>query len=71
MARGQQKIQAQAKNAAKKAADKKANGPKVAQKFQYKCKICMAVMMSDTSMKEHFENKHPKETFNLADHQMS
>ncbi|KAI3386079.1 hypothetical protein SNEBB_001047 [Seison nebaliae] len=64
MARGQQKIQSQQKNAAKKAA--KAKGQSQDQKkaaakaLTIKCAVCMSQMPDPKTYKQHFENKHPK-----------
>ncbi|KNC72935.1 hypothetical protein SARC_14505 [Sphaeroforma arctica JP610] len=65
MARGQQKVQAQQKAAAKAAGKNKKNtGPharQVAEKsMQFKCKVCMMMIQSAVTYKEHFESKHPK-----------
>lgn len=66
MARGQQKIQSQAK------AQKKASGAnkghnlhdqkKAAEKaLKHVCPVCKAQMPDPKTFKQHFENKHPKE----------
>ncbi|GMT26089.1 hypothetical protein PFISCL1PPCAC_17386, partial [Pristionchus fissidentatus] len=64
MARGQQKVQSQQKNAAKQAAAKKAQGSdqKTAAQaaLKFKCVACMAQMPDPKTYKQHFENKHPK-----------
>lgn len=63
MARGQQKIQSQQKNA-KKAADQKKGGhdqKAAAQKaLTFVCTICKSQMPDPKTYKQHFENKHPK-----------
>lgn len=64
MARGQQKIQSQQRNAKKQAELKKANAPdqkksaEVALIFQ--CEICKTKMPDPKTYKQHFDNKHPK-----------
>ncbi|KAK3795247.1 hypothetical protein RRG08_055812 [Elysia crispata] len=65
MARGQQKIQSQAKNAAKKAAQKNttslADQKKAAAKaLTHACPVCKAQMPDPKTFKQHFENKHSK-----------
>ncbi|KAG5675692.1 hypothetical protein PVAND_005576 [Polypedilum vanderplanki] len=67
MARGQQKLQSQAKAAEKNAKAKKAQGhslaeqQKAAQKaLTIKCSICLSLMPDPKTYKQHFENKHPK-----------
>ena len=65
MARGQQKIQAQQKNAAKQAKMKKAAGSdqKAAAKkaLIYTCPVCRTQMPDPKTYKQHFESKHPKQ----------
>ncbi|XP_034456899.1 zinc finger protein 706 [Hippoglossus hippoglossus] len=64
MARGQQKIQSQQKNA-KKAADKK-KGQAPDQKtaamaaLVHTCPVCRSQMPDPKTFKQHYENKHPK-----------
>ncbi|XP_043594374.1 zinc finger protein 706-like isoform X1 [Bombus pyrosoma] len=67
MARGQQKIQSQAKAAEKAAKVKKQQGhsaneqKKAAQKaLVHVCIVCKAQMPDPKTYKQHFENKHPK-----------
>ncbi|KAG7207154.1 hypothetical protein KM043_008844 [Ampulex compressa] len=67
MARGQQKIQSQAKAAEKAAKVKKQQGhsandqKKAAQKaLVHVCSVCKAQMPDPKTYKQHFENKHPK-----------
>ncbi|XP_018304005.1 zinc finger protein 706 isoform X2 [Mycetomoellerius zeteki] len=67
MARGQQKIQSQAKAAEKSAKLKKQQGhsandqKKAAQKaLVHVCTVCKAQMPDPKTYKQHFENKHPK-----------
>ncbi|GMS96787.1 hypothetical protein PENTCL1PPCAC_18962 [Pristionchus entomophagus] len=64
MARGQQKVQSQQKNAEKQAKLKKAQGTdqKTAAMASliFKCSVCMAQMPDPKTYKQHFENKHPK-----------
>ncbi|KAA3671735.1 hypothetical protein EG68_10012 [Paragonimus skrjabini miyazakii] len=63
MTRGQQKIQAQQRNA-KKQADLKKNSvdqKKAASKsLIHSCPVCKAQMPDLKTFKQHFENKHPK-----------
>ena len=65
MARGQQKIQAQQKNAAKQAKMKKGAGSdqKAAAKkaLIYTCPVCRTQMPDPKTYKQHFESKHPKQ----------
>ena len=65
MARGQQKIQSQQKNAEKKAKLKKgaAADQKVAAKkaLIYTCSVCRSQMPDPKTYKQHFESKHPKQ----------
>ncbi|XP_064071549.1 zinc finger protein 706-like [Vanessa tameamea] len=67
MARGQQKLQSQAKAAEKLSKLKKQQGhsatdqKKAAQKaLVHVCAICKAQMPDPKTYKQHFENKHPK-----------
>ncbi|EFA11290.1 zinc finger protein 706 [Tribolium castaneum] len=67
MARGQQKLQSQAKAQEKAAKAKKQQGhsatdqKKAAQKaLVYVCTVCKAQMPDPKTYKQHFENKHPK-----------
>jgi hypothetical protein len=64
MARGQQKIQSQQKNAEKQAKLKKAAGSdqkkSAAAALIYKCSVCMTQMPDPKTYKQHFESKHPK-----------
>uniref|UniRef100_A0A224Y4Z8 Small EDRK-rich factor-like N-terminal domain-containing protein n=2 Tax=Panstrongylus TaxID=65342 RepID=A0A224Y4Z8_9HEMI len=67
MARGQQKIQSQAKAAERAAKQKKQQGhnansqKKAAQKaLVFACAVCKAQMPDPKTYKQHFENKHPK-----------
>ncbi|CAB3251043.1 zinc finger protein 706-like [Anticarsia gemmatalis] len=67
MARGQQKIQSQAKAAEKASKLKKQQGhsatdqKKAAQKaLVHVCAVCKAQMPDPKTYKQHFENKHPK-----------
>ncbi|XP_063548969.1 zinc finger protein 706-like [Cydia strobilella] len=67
MARGQQKIQSQAKAAEKMSKMKKQQGhsatdqKKAAQKaLVHVCVLCKAQMPDPKTYKQHFENKHPK-----------
>ena len=67
MARGQQKIQSQAKAAEKAAKVKKQQGhsvsdqKKAAQKaLVHTCSVCKSQMPDPKTYKQHFENKHPK-----------
>nr|XP_033789010.1 zinc finger protein 706 isoform X2 [Geotrypetes seraphini] len=64
MARGQQKIQSQQKNAKKQAESKKKHGhdQKAAAKaaLVYTCAICRTQMPDPKTFKQHFESKHPK-----------
>ncbi|XP_032901020.1 zinc finger protein 706-like [Amblyraja radiata] len=63
MARGQQKLQAQQKNA-KRQADKKKGGSdqKAAAKaaLVHTCPVCKTQMPDPKTFKQHFESKHPK-----------
>ncbi|KAF4523504.1 hypothetical protein B566_EDAN004575 [Ephemera danica] len=67
MARGQQKLQSQAKAAEKAAKQKKQQGhnaldqKKAAQKaLVFACAVCKSQMPDPKTYKQHFENKHPK-----------
>ncbi|XP_021940726.1 zinc finger protein 706-like [Zootermopsis nevadensis] len=67
MARGQQKLQSQAKAAEKLAKQKKQQGhnanlqKKAAQAaLVHVCSVCKAQMPDPKTYKQHFENKHPK-----------
>lgn len=64
MARGQQKIQSQQKNAEKLAKLKKgqaADSKKAAAAaLIYKCSVCMSQMPDPKTYKQHFDSKHPK-----------
>lgn len=64
MARGQQKIQAQQKNAAKQAKQRKGGQDQkaAAQKaLVYTCPVCRSQMPDPKTYKQHFESKHPKQ----------
>ncbi|KTF95281.1 hypothetical protein cypCar_00002952 [Cyprinus carpio] len=64
MARGQQKIQSQQKNAKKAAEKKKGQGAdqKTAAKaaLVHTCPVCKTQMPDPKTFKQHFESKHPK-----------
>nr|CAD7407686.1 unnamed protein product [Timema cristinae] len=67
MARGQQKLQSQAKASEKAAKQKKqlghnANSQKKAAQaaLVHVCAVCKAQMPDPKTYKQHFENKHPK-----------
>ena len=63
MTRGQQKIQAQQKNAAKQSKMKKGahDQKKAAQAaLVYSCPVCRSQMPDPKTYKQHFENKHPR-----------
>ncbi|XP_077990287.1 zinc finger protein 706-like [Glandiceps talaboti] len=64
MARGQQKIQSQQKNAEKKKKMDKAKGAdsKAAAKkaLIYQCPVCKTQMPDPKTFKQHFDSKHPK-----------
>lgn len=63
MARGQQKIQSQQRNAKKQAELKKSNvdQKKAASKaLIHTCTVCKTQMPDLKTYKQHFENKHPK-----------
>ncbi|XP_030202758.1 zinc finger protein 706 [Gadus morhua] len=64
MARGQQKIQSQQKNA-KKASDKKKGGlaeqkSSAMAALVHTCPVCRTMMPDPKTFKQHFESKHPK-----------
>ena len=64
MARGQQKIQSQKKNAEKQAKMKKAQGSgqkaSALKALIYTCPVCRSQMPDPKTYKQHFESKHPK-----------
>jgi ribosomal protein L44E len=64
MARGQQKIQSQQKNAEKQAKLKKqgSHDQKKAAKaaLVFTCTVCKSQMPDPKTYKQHFESKHPK-----------
>ncbi|XP_028674715.1 zinc finger protein 706-like [Erpetoichthys calabaricus] len=64
MARGQQKIQSQQKNAKRQAEKKKQQGndQKAAAKaaLVFTCPVCRTQMPDPKTFKQHFESKHPK-----------
>ena len=63
MARGQQKIQSQQKNAQKQAKQKKSSidHKKSAEAaLHYKCNVCMTQLGDIKTYKQHFGSKHPK-----------
>ncbi|KAM4699810.1 zinc finger protein 706 isoform 1-T2 [Discoglossus pictus] len=63
MARGQQKIQSQQKNAKKQSEKKKAGiDQKAAAKaaLVHTCPVCRTQMPDPKTFKQHFESKHPK-----------
>lgn len=64
MARGQQKIQSQQKNAEKLAKLKKAQGSDqkkaAAAALVYSCAVCKTQMPDPKTYRQHYENKHPK-----------
>ena len=62
MARGQQKIQSQQKNAAKQAKQKKTSDQKAAAKkaLIYTCPVCKSQMPDPKTYKQHFESKQLK-----------
>jgi len=65
MARGQQKIESQQKNAEKAAKAKKGGldqKKSAAAALVYTCSVCKAQMPDTKTYKQHFENKHPKST---------
>ncbi|KAG8456906.1 hypothetical protein KFE25_004417 [Diacronema lutheri] len=64
MTRGMQKIQAQAKNAAKQAKAGKSTsqlGAAQAAAMRYQCPVCLLPLTSVVAAKEHFDIKHPKD----------
>merc|ERR1712080_361770 len=64
MARGQQKIQSQQKNAERQAKLKKAGGTSQKKSANaalvFTCSVCMSKMPDPKTYKQHFESKHPK-----------
>jgi len=67
MARGQQKLQSQAKAQDKQAKMKKQQGHSLeaqkkaaAKALTFVCAVCKAQMPDPKTYKQHFENKHPK-----------
>jgi len=69
MARGQQKLQSQAKNQEKQQKMKKQQGHSLqdqkaaaAKALGILCAVCKAQMPDPKTYKQHFENKHPKNT---------
>jgi len=63
MARGQQKIQSQQKNAEKQAKAKKGGldqKKSAAAALVYSCAVCKTQMPDPKTYRQHFENKHPK-----------
>lgn len=62
MARGQQKIQSQQKNAEKLAKLKKGTSTKKAANaaLVFSCSVCKSQMPDPKTYKQHFESKHPK-----------
>ncbi|ESO86090.1 hypothetical protein LOTGIDRAFT_195511 [Lottia gigantea] len=62
MARGQQKIQSQQKNAEKLAKSKKGTSQKKAAQnaLVHTCTVCKSQMPDPKTYKQHFESKHPK-----------
>lgn len=64
MARGQQKIQSQQKNAERQAKLKKAGGTSQKKSANaalvHTCSVCMSKMPDPKTYKQHFESKHPK-----------
>lgn len=64
MTRGQQKIQAQQKAAAKQAKLKKGGSDQKAaakKALVYTCPVCRSQMPDPKTYKQHFESKHPKQ----------
>ena len=64
MARGQQKIQSQQKNAAKQAAKKKGGADQKAaakKALVYTCPVCRTQMPDPKTYRQHFTSKHPKQ----------
>jgi len=69
MARGQQKLQSQAKSQEKQAKMKKQQGHSLqdqkaaaAKALTILCTVCKAQMPDPKTYRQHFENKHPKNT---------
>jgi len=67
MARGQQKLQSQAKSQEKQAKMKKQQGHSLqdqkaaaSKALTISCSVCKAQMPDPKTYKQHFENKHPK-----------
>ena len=62
MARGNEKLKAQARNLKNKASDK--GSQKDAQKagLKMQCPLCFTPMTNYNNMKNHYESKHPKAT---------
>lgn len=62
MARGQQKIQSQQKNAERQAKMKKGTSQKESanKALVHKCIVCMSQMPDPKTYKQHFQSKHPK-----------
>jgi len=67
MARGQQKLQSQAKAKEKQAKMTKQQGHSLgdqkkaaAKALQFVCSVCKSQMPDPKTYKQHFENKHPK-----------
>ncbi|CAL8113728.1 unnamed protein product [Orchesella dallaii] len=67
MARGQQKLQSQAKNQDKQASMKKQQGHSLkdqkaaaAKALSISCAVCKSQMPDPKTYRQHFENKHPK-----------
>ncbi|VDQ17123.1 unnamed protein product [Trichobilharzia regenti] len=63
MARGQQKIQSQQKNAKKQAEMKKSSIDQkkaAAKALNHTCPVCKTQVPDLKTYKQHFENKHPK-----------
>ena len=64
MTRGQQKAQAQQKNAAKQAKMKKQSShdqkKAAAAALVFSCPVCKSQMPDPKTFKQHFENKHPR-----------
>jgi len=62
MARGQQKVQSQQKNAERKAKMKKGTSQKKAANAAliYSCTVCKSQMPDPKTYRQHFESKHPK-----------
>eukprot|EP00389_Voromonas_pontica_P000175 GDKH01000264.1.p2 GENE.GDKH01000264.1~~GDKH01000264.1.p2 ORF type:complete len:69 (+),score=14.58 GDKH01000264.1:120-326(+) len=59
MARGAEKLRAQAKTAAKKQAEAKKAAPPAPNKKEVICPICKIVMSHPKMVPEHFSAKHP------------